>query len=221
MYLLRVFRPFNRKNEFYLPVSSDTLTCTFYYREKNKEWQNVRYSFYVDTTHLKRVRILLRFYKNDDSLEYLRDFQIHKIYKTNNLSLEHKNFKVGDKPEFLLINHSDTSYNAANILRHFYGSLRWQTDSGWTHHSGSICLNTNHGNPLKPKDTTFSYIPCYFVSEEYHFFFTETNKYHYTVLTSLEKYNNFGILSSLVEKGITRKITCTFYEVEKVFEVTD
>ena len=196
-------------------LQSDTVTGLFAFA-KNKIWNFVEYGFKVDTNNLKRIDINLYFATNDIQTEFLQDFTVDKIYKTNSVSIQSKNLKIGSEPIFMLTSNSDTTFWGASLTNHFYGTIKNKIPFGWYDFSGSYCMSTVPEKALTKANTVISWIPSYNPANEYKI--KRSGTYKYIVVMGLERFSD-GIPTTLINNGQTRKRTRIFCEIETEFTI--
>lgn len=205
-----------KKNRIELPIMSDSLQGLFEYRTGIGNWNTVQYSFDSDTTELKRIEIELYFSVNDSKTEFLQDFTVNKYYRTNSVTIQSGNLKVGSQPVFMLISNSDTTFYGASPTNHFYGTIKTKTEYGWLDFSGSYCVSTVPEKPLTKSDTVYSWIPNYSPGDEYKI--KRPGTYKYVVSMGLERYSD-GTPTRMIDSGETRMRTRTFIELETEFKI--
>jgi hypothetical protein len=205
-----------KKNQFKLPITSDSLKGLFEFREDKNKWETVHYAFDSDTSGLKRIEINLYFSVNDSKTEFLQDFTVNKYYRTNSVSIKSGKLKIGSQPVFMLISNSDTTFYGASPTNHFYGTIKTKTEYGWYDFSGSYCVSTVPEKPLTKSDTVYSWIPNYSPGDEYKI--KRLGTYKYVVPMGLERYSD-GTPTRMIDSGETRMRTRTFIELETEFKI--
>lgn len=167
----------------------------------------------------KETEFHIVFRRTTQGKEHIERVSVEKCYPIHNVELI-ADFpkKIGERPKFLVVNHSDSTLSGANPIHYFFGTIEKKTPTGWQRFKSSICLSTVPYKLLPKNDTAISWVPNFRGDSSKDFIFKEKGLYRYTIPIHTE--NNL-IFSNAPngEEVETRETTEVFYLAESEFEI--
>lgn len=167
----------------------------------------------------KKTAFYIVFRRTEQGKERIEKINVEKCYPIHKVELI-ADFpkKIGERPKFLVVNHSDSILSGANPIHYFFGTIEKKTPAGWQRFESSICLSTIPYKLLSKNDTAISWVPNFRGGSSEDFVFKEKGLYRYTIPIQTE-HNLIFSNAPNGEKVETRETTEVFYLAESEFEI--